>query len=79
MTIGTTLTDACTIHLGEKIGRVGKQQRTMVLPNPEFVEWLMRWPGAWSKLDSPESVMGKIQSQRQQRSPSCSPPASKGR
>ena len=53
MTTGTTLTDACAIHLGEKIGRGGAAQRIMVLPNPVFEEWLMRLPGNWSKLESP--------------------------
>jgi hypothetical protein len=62
MTTGTTLTDACVIHLGEKTGRGGTTQRTMVLPSPEFAEWLMRWPGGWSRLDSPPLGMGKIRS-----------------
>ncbi len=65
MTIGTTLTDACVIHLGEKIGRGGKTQRIMVLPSPEFAEWLMRWPGGWSRLDSAPLATGRIRSSPQ--------------
>lgn len=59
---GTTMTDACAIHLGETIGPAGNGPRIMVLPNPDFVEWLMRWPGGWSRLDSPESETDKIRS-----------------
>jgi hypothetical protein len=59
MTIGTTLTDACAIHLGEKIGRGGSGQRTMVLPNPDFEEWLMRIPGGWSSIAWPPSETDK--------------------
>lgn len=59
MTIGTTLTDACVIHLVEKTGRGGSEQRTMVLPNPEFAEWLMRLPGGWSNIEWQQSGTGK--------------------
>jgi site-specific DNA-cytosine methylase len=56
---GTTLTDACQIHLGVTTRAAGDRQPALVLPNPEFAEWLMRLPGGWSRIGSPPSEMDK--------------------
>lgn len=61
---GTTLTDACEIHHGATTRQAGQRLPATVLPNPDFAEWLIRWPCGWSRLDSEPSEMAKTLSSR---------------